>query len=326
MSSGGGKVSYVLTLQHNSFALTYESMSSINMHVDEITMTRDNAFMYVYIHLQRKTRKDELEKALKDLSSVGVIGTNIFGYTEIDGTSRGLCESIENHPGFRTLVHHQAEGNTNFHRWTTEEFADMNSGYNKLKKQLLAKRTSATTGGGNGGRCEIEAKIDAEHKEMKATLNQKLIKTAQQDDQIQTLTAQLRETSRGEEEIKAKFAAENEEVCVCRECIPSYSRFLTLCSFIIMQIQTLTAQLSEASEKCREVEAKMDATVATLNQQIIFTAQQDDHIKTLVAQLGEALLVKERGEEEIKAKFAAEMEEVRVFFWKNSRFLTHSIF
>ena len=51
---------------------------------------------------------------------------------------------------------------------------------------------------------------------------------------------------------------------------------------------------------------------ATLYQQLIFKAQQDDQIKTLVAQLREASLVKERGEEEIKAKFAAEMEEVCV--------------
>ena len=64
----------------------------------------------------------------------------------------------------------------------------------------------------------------------------------------------------------------------------------------------------------------MDATVATLNEQIIFTAQQDDQIKTLVAQLSEASLLKERGEEmEIKAKFAAEMEEVCVLFWKNGK-------
>jgi hypothetical protein len=92
-----------------------------------------------------------------------------------------------------------------------------------------------------------------------------------------------------------------------------------------MQIQTLAAQLSEVSVKRSEVEAKMDAehkeTKATLNQQLIFTAQQDDQIKTLVAQLSEASLLKERGEEmEIKAKFAAEMEEVCVLlFWKNGK-------
>ncbi len=81
------------------------------------------------------------------------------------------------------------------------------------------------------------------------------------------------------------------------------------------------------SVKRGEVEAKMDAehgeTKAILNQLLIKTAHQDDQIKTLVAQLSEASLLKECGEEmEIKAKFAAEMEEVCVLFWKNSCFLT----
>ena len=44
-----------------------------------------------------------------------------------------------------------------------------------------------------------------------------------------------------------------------------------------------------------------------------------EHSKEEVRMLREASV-------KIEAKFAAEMEEVRVFFWKNSRFLTHSIF
>ena len=92
-----------------------------------------------------------------------------------------------------------------------------------------------------------------------------------------------------------------------------------------MQIQTLTAQLSEVSVKRGEVEAKMDAehgeTKAILNQLLIKTAQQDDQIKTLVAQLSKASRLKERGEEmEIKAEFAAEMEEVCVLFGKMEKF------
>ena len=39
------------------------------------------------------------------------------------------------------------------------------------------------------------------------------------------------------------------------------------------------------SVKRWEVEAKMDATVATLTQELIKTAQQDDQIKTLTGQL-----------------------------------------
>lgn len=147
----GGKVSFVFTLHHNSARLTPEIMASINMHVNEITMTRDNAFMYVYIHLQRQTRKAELERAMKDLASHGIMGTNIFGYNEVDGTSRGSYEFLEDHPGFRTLVQHQADGNTNFHRWTAEDYADANSGFNKLKKKLLSRRASEQAAGGSGG-------------------------------------------------------------------------------------------------------------------------------------------------------------------------------
>ena len=63
-------------------------------------------------------------------------------------------------------------------------------------------------------------------------------------------------------------------------------------------------------------------TKATLNEQIIKTAQQDDQIKTLVAQLSKASRLNECGEEmEIKAKFAAEMEEVCVLFGKMEKFL-----
>ena len=68
------------------------------------------------------------------------------------------------------------------------------------------------------------------------------------------------------------------------------------------------------------MDAEHKETKAILNQQLIITAQQDDQIKTLVAQLSEASLVKERGEEEIKAKFAAEMEEVCMLFWKMEKF------
>ncbi len=73
----GPKVSYMLTLQHTSVPLTHELMESIGMHVNEIVRTRDNAFMYVYIHLLRQTRKAELETSMKDLAPSGVIGTNI---------------------------------------------------------------------------------------------------------------------------------------------------------------------------------------------------------------------------------------------------------
>ena len=150
----GPKISYELTIHSNSPFLTDEMMASIDMPVDEIVMTRDNALMYVYIHLLRKTRKDALEKALKLLSEKGVTGTNIFGYSEIDGTSRASAEFIEDHPGFKTLVRHQEEGNQNFHRWTAADYGT-NCGYNKLKNILLLRRASGSAAdggvGGDGG-------------------------------------------------------------------------------------------------------------------------------------------------------------------------------
>ena len=141
-----GKVSYVLTLQRNSLPLTDEMMTSIDMPVNEIVTTRDDVLMHTYIHLQRKTRKEDLERAIKSLSDKGVAWTNIPGHPEIEGTSRVSCEFIEDHPGFRTLVRHQAEGNANFHRWTAEDFVGTNAGYNKLKKKLLSSRTVAVSG------------------------------------------------------------------------------------------------------------------------------------------------------------------------------------
>jgi hypothetical protein len=167
MSTDGGKVSFALTLQHNSSDLTFEMMESIGMPVNEIVWTRDNAVMYVYVHMQSKTRKDALEKAMKTLSEKGVMGTNIFGYSEIDGTSRASSELIEDHPGIKTLVHHQGEGNPNFHQLPAAGHGP-NSGYNKLKNKLLSKRApgpSADGGGAGGGDGGYggRARTDEEH-------------------------------------------------------------------------------------------------------------------------------------------------------------------
>ena len=165
MSTDGGKVSYVLTLQHNSVPLTAELMESIEMPVNEIVWTRDNAVMYVYVHMLFKTRKDALENAMKTLSEKGVTGTNIFGYNEIDGTSRASCELIENHPGIKTLVRHEEEDKPDFHRWNTDDYG-LNSGYNKLKNKLRSKSTpgpSASGGSGGDGGYGGGASNDDEH-------------------------------------------------------------------------------------------------------------------------------------------------------------------
>jgi hypothetical protein len=163
MSIHGGKVSYSLTRKYNSLTLTCEMMALVGMPVDEIVTTRDNALMYVYIHLLRKTRKDALEKAIKGLPDKGEAGTNIFGYNEIDGTSHALSELIEDHPGFRILVRHQEEGNPNFNQWTAAGYGT-NSGYNKLKNTLLSRRTAPNGGvGGDGGAVNDEDEEQSPH-------------------------------------------------------------------------------------------------------------------------------------------------------------------
>ena len=138
MSTDNGKLSYVFSLQNESMPITDVMMASVDIPVDEIVMTRDNNLMYVYVHLLCKTRKEALENAMKTLSDKGVAGANVPGHMVIKGTSRVLSEFVEDHPGFRTLVRHQAEGNPNFHRWAAEDFVGTNAGYNKLKKKLLS--------------------------------------------------------------------------------------------------------------------------------------------------------------------------------------------
>jgi hypothetical protein len=142
--------------------LTAELMESIEMPVNEIVWTRDNAFMYVYVHMLFKTRKDALEKAMKTLSEKGVTGTNIFGYNEIDGTSHASCELIEDHPGIMTLVRHEEEDRPDFHRWNTANYGP-NSGYNKLKNKLRSKSTPGPSASGGSGGDGGFASNDVEH-------------------------------------------------------------------------------------------------------------------------------------------------------------------
>ena len=143
-STGGGKVSFFLTLQLTSPRLTYQMMESINFGVDEIVTSRDNALTYVYIHLLRKVRTEELGNALMTLGTThGVTGSNIFGYDTVNGNSKELCDFIEDHPGFKTLVHHESTCNENFYRWTAEDYSGARGGYSLLKNRLLGKRISA---------------------------------------------------------------------------------------------------------------------------------------------------------------------------------------
>jgi hypothetical protein len=166
--SNGSKVSYLLTFQLSSPNLTYQMMESIGLSVDEIVITRDAALMYVYIHLQRKVRGEELAGGMEALSaSHGVKGSNIYGYDAITGSTPSVSEPIDDNPGFKMLVRHETTRNENFHHWAASGYSGHNCGYNLLKARLLAKRSSSgsieegdgvgwrtsgpAAGGGDGG-------------------------------------------------------------------------------------------------------------------------------------------------------------------------------
>ena len=88
----------------------------------------------------------------------GIRCSNLFRYDTISSCSINTSESIEDHPGFRMMVHHEVTGNDNFHRWIADGFPGSGRGYNKLKNRLLAKNSSGSTlgrptvdGGGSNG-------------------------------------------------------------------------------------------------------------------------------------------------------------------------------
>jgi hypothetical protein len=152
-----GKSVYLLTFQVLSPRLTHQMMTSVQISVDEIVTTCDSAgaLLYALIHLPRKVTEQDMDKAIKTLAATyGVKGSNIFGYDTIASSSINSAELIEDHPGFRVLVHHETTKNEDFHRWTSPEFSSVNCGYNLLKARLLAKRipvsgeSSTAAGGG----------------------------------------------------------------------------------------------------------------------------------------------------------------------------------
>jgi hypothetical protein len=147
--SKGGKSGYLLTSQVVSPNLTYEMLKSVQIEVDEIVTTRDSAgaLVYTFIHVPRRVTGLELDRGLKTLAETcGVKGSNIFGYDTISSSSIGEGDSIENHPGFRVLVQHEAQGVESFSHWRAAGFAGSSCGYMKLKARLLAKRQSSSSG------------------------------------------------------------------------------------------------------------------------------------------------------------------------------------
>ena len=150
-SSNGGKVSYIITLQHKSECLTPSMMEEIGFKVNEIVTTRDTAVRYVYIHLKIKARSEDLNRAIQTLTSRGVKGSEIFGYSSVDGNTPSESEHLEDHPGFQTLVEHERVRGSEFSRWTARNINPLaDFGYNRLRNKLLARRSSDSATGGGG--------------------------------------------------------------------------------------------------------------------------------------------------------------------------------
>jgi len=126
-------------------------MEEIGFKVNEIVTSRDTAVRYVYVHLKKKARAEELDRAIQTLASRGVKGTEIFGYKTVDGNTPSVSEHLEDHPGFQTLVQHERVRCSEFHRLTASDInphADF--GYNRLKHKLLAKQSSDSAAGSRG--------------------------------------------------------------------------------------------------------------------------------------------------------------------------------
>jgi hypothetical protein len=129
-------------------------MISVQLDVDEIVTTLDSigSLFYAFIHFPRRVTEQELAKALNTLETThGVKGSNIFGYDMISSSSINTSELIEDHPGFRTLVAHEEQGNDQFNRWIADGYPGANCGYNLLKNKLLTKRTSGPAASGGAG-------------------------------------------------------------------------------------------------------------------------------------------------------------------------------
>ena len=126
-------------------------MDEIGFKVDEIVTTRDTAVRYVCIHLKKRARLEDLNRAIQTLASRGVKGSEIFGYGSVDGNTPSESEHLEDHPGFQTLVEHERVRGSEFHRWTASNINPLaDFGYNRLRHKLLAKRSSdSATGGGD---------------------------------------------------------------------------------------------------------------------------------------------------------------------------------
>jgi hypothetical protein len=96
--------------------------------------------------LKRKAREEEIKNGIQKLESTFGL---LVHHEEVSIVSSSRIDSlfIEDHPGFKLLVLHEASGNVKFHKWTNPKFHGNGknlSGFNRLKSKLGIILATAT--------------------------------------------------------------------------------------------------------------------------------------------------------------------------------------
>ncbi len=112
-------------------------MKEIEVSVNELVSTRSDTVQYTFINLKKQMRQEDLRKALQPLACMRNEQNNSIGF--IINSSGKDSQMIENHPGFRMLIDHEASGNIHFHRWINETCTKRTLfGYELLKSRLTS--------------------------------------------------------------------------------------------------------------------------------------------------------------------------------------------
>ncbi len=110
-------------------------MKEIEVSVNELVSTRSNDVQYTFINLKKQMRQEDLRKALQSLACMHDEQNNSIGF--IINSSGKDSQMIENHPGFKMLIDHEASGNIHFHKWINKTYTKGTLfGYELLKSRL----------------------------------------------------------------------------------------------------------------------------------------------------------------------------------------------
>jgi hypothetical protein len=126
-------------------------MEDAGIPVGEIVSTYDNTHdvNYTYIMTSIKIREERLEEAMEILdSSYNIKGSDNPEHKVIISNSTKLMQNIEDQPGFRMLIAHEACQNVNFHRWANANNNIKGKyGFSRLKHKLgLGVVTTSASG------------------------------------------------------------------------------------------------------------------------------------------------------------------------------------